>query len=846
MSGAQDASVFFRPAPDAPPSEPSLLDRFRRYSPSQGWTALVLLILAMAVVGDSVNAAQWVRGGFSGLVPIMVWGALVGLALSKIRAPWYALIPAGLALGALAVVWHLTNNVEGENFAERFAEAASRLDVWWEAATEGGISADLLPFVTMLLILGWIIGFFSSWFIFRSDNVWVAVILLGTAILTNLSFLPEKFSPRFFLFLFIAMLLIVRVSTVHVERAWERLDIQFSPRVSWLALHATVWFSVIVIAAAAMLPLKVYTNSTAAQVWNIGRAPVATAEDFFARLFAALPSKKDNPGRFFGKWLPFIGEISFGGEAVAWANSDYPSYWLSQTYNYYTPQGWIATETEHIEIGPDILPPSTRDSLKRESEDQTMQMSFESDKFLAGGGFVWVSEPGIVESLAPRKFVIDMDDDSGDIYFPPDVHELADDIRFDMRGLTAQRASALVSGRLPEDLLVVETQADSSDSVESITLQRKAPITPELVAWNFSERIPENEPYRMVSYVSLATNDDLREASTEYDNFITDHYLQLPPSFPESVRDLALGLTDEADNPLDKALMIQAYLRGPEFTYSQSIDAPPPDSDGVEWFLFESKIGYSDYFASSMTVMLRSIGVPARLAAGYSPGELNDLGQRVIRDSDSHGWTQAYFPDYGWIDFEPTPNWPLHDRSPIEIRSLPSIDDPIEEDPDQITDPLDFDPNIEGLETGPAVSSGPTIDIEDFARYLIPVAIAAGAVGGIWILWSAIWNFGLGSLSPEARLYAKMSRLGWLAGVGRRPNQTPIEYGAYVGGAAPDASQEAAVIANSFAVQRYGGREADEEGQEMLLEAWKSIRFKLVGAMFRRLLPQPRDGRSEA
>ena len=65
--------------------------------------------------------------------------------------------------------------------------------------------------------------------------------------------------------------------------------------------------------------------------------------------------------------------------------------------------------------------------------------------------------------------------------------------------------------------------------------------------------------------------------------------------------------------------MIQAYLRGPEFTYSQSIDAPPPDSDGVEWFLFESKTGYSDYFASSMTVMLRSIGVPARLAAGYSP-----------------------------------------------------------------------------------------------------------------------------------------------------------------------------------------------------------------------------------
>ena len=91
-----------------------------------------------------------------------------------------------------------------------------------------------------------------------------------------------------------------------------------------------------------------------------------------------------------------------------------------------------------------------------------------------------------------------------------------------------------------------------------------------------------------------------------------------------------------------------------------------------------------------------------------------------------------------------------------------------------------------------------------------------------------------------------MSRLGWLAGLGRRPNQTPIEYGAYVGGAAPDASEGAAVIANSFAARRYGGREADEEAQERLLEAWKSIRFKLVGAMFRRLMPQPRDRMREA
>ena len=149
---------------------------------------------------------------------------------------------------------------------------------------------------------------------------------LGTAMLTNLSFLPDKFAARFFLFLFVAMLLIVRVSTIQTQAYWERLNIRFSEHTGWLALHATAWFSALVIIVAVLLPLNVYTNTQAAQIWNIGRAPVTTAEDFFARLFAALPSKKDTAGRFFGRWLPFIGKISFGGEPVGWATSSYPSY----------------------------------------------------------------------------------------------------------------------------------------------------------------------------------------------------------------------------------------------------------------------------------------------------------------------------------------------------------------------------------------------------------------------------------------------------------------------------------------------------------------------------------------
>ena len=92
--------------------------------------------------------------------------------------------------------------MEGANVGERIRETLDRLDIWWEAASGGGISTDLLPFLVMLLAMSWIVGFLGSWFIFRRNNVWFAVVFLGTAILTNLSFLPESFIPRFFLFVF--------------------------------------------------------------------------------------------------------------------------------------------------------------------------------------------------------------------------------------------------------------------------------------------------------------------------------------------------------------------------------------------------------------------------------------------------------------------------------------------------------------------------------------------------------------------------------------------------------------------------------------------------------------------
>ena len=99
----------------------------------------------------------------------------------------------------------------------------------------------------------------------------------------------------------------------------------------------------------------------------------------------------------------------------------------------------------------------------------------------------------------------------------------------------------------------------------------------------------------------------------------------------------------------------------------------------------------------------------------------------------------------------------------------------------------------------------------DLTKYLIPIAVVLGSAGALWLVWSFIWNFGLGPLGPEAKLYAKLTRLGWLAGIGRRLGQTPIEYGRLVSDTLPSVSEGAEKIAMSYAVHRYGNRASDAE-----------------------------------
>lgn len=152
-------------------------------------------------------------------------------------------------------------------------------------------------------------------------------------------------------------------------------------------------------------------------------------------------------------------------------------------------------------------------------------------------------------------------------------------------------------------------------------------------------------------------------------------------SIPNSVKNLALEVTDSGETMYEKALLLENYLKySKEFKYSLS-DVPyvPKDMNYVEHFLFTSKIGYCEHFASSFVVMAQSIGIPTRYSKGFSNGtSFEEI--TTIRNSDAHAWPEVYFEEYGWIPFEPTPSFSIgnqiEETNQIELpTTLPSTED---------------------------------------------------------------------------------------------------------------------------------------------------------------------------
>ena len=360
---------------------------------------------------------------------------------------------------------------------------------------------------------------------------------------------------------------------------------------------------------------------------------------------------------------------------------------------------------------------------------------------------------------------------------------------------------------------------------------------------------------RRISYAaegtaSGATADQLRIAGTSYPGDL-DRYLQIP-EVPPRVRELALRFGDIADNPYDIAQQIEFFLR--RFPFAIDIPELPTDRDAVDYYLFDLRRGFSDYTASSMAILLRLNGVPARLVTGYVPGFFDEeAGAFVVGPEDAHSWVEVYFPQYGWVTFEPSGyRAPISrfeavanlatDLEVVDDYNLDELADLFGIDLDTFTDSSDFDPN-------------PVLNI--FSRLSAVLVILGGIVAVVAGSFLVFFLFNLLQAQFESpgdgvrRAYRSMLRWSRWAGYNLDESRTPIEFAdrlsadLYPAGPAGSSGQSSTVgsvgvsrppadIARQYTRSAYSDHTLAPADLREVARAWKRLRPVLLGRIIRR------------
>lgn len=261
--------------------------------------------------------------------------------------------------------------------------------------------------------------------------------------------------------------------------------------------------------------------------------------------------------------------------------------------------------------------------------------------------------------------------------------------------------------------------------------------------------------YAVLAAVNVAPEAHLRAAGDTYPDWVKAHYLQVPEGVPPRVRDLARRITMGATTPYDRARAIEAYLR--QIPYSLDVPLPPPGRDVVDWFLFDLRRGYCDYYATAFVLLARLNGIPTRFVIGYAQGEWDaPSGEYRVREREAHSWPEVYFPGYGWIPFEPTAA-----RAVFRWRRAPTV----------VTSQSapSWEETMEAFRAWAAARWR----ISLLVRLLRGLVLILAVMGALVVGW---WGYWLWRVPRPARPYAQLVWLAARLGVRWRAGWTPLEF----------------------------------------------------------------------
>jgi len=207
-----------------------------------------------------------------------------------------------------------------------------------------------------------------------------------------------------------------------------------------------------------------------------------------------------------------------------------------------------------------------------------------------------------------------------------------------------------------EKLLYAPSQPIWIDRPGNLQVTRIQGTALDLLAWETTRPLSNGDDYQVRAALANPSIEELRAAGREYPQWVLDRYLQIPEEIAPRIREYAAGLTLGIESPYDQVAVITNYLRQ-DIKYQDVLDPVPKDIDPIVWVMFDYKKGFCNYYATAEVLMLRSIGIPARLAVGFAQGEYDqDSRTYTVRKKEAHAWPEVYFPGIGWVEFEPTGN----------------------------------------------------------------------------------------------------------------------------------------------------------------------------------------------
>lgn len=742
----------------------------------EGWPSLLLVWAMLLVASTAVLQADLVDGLY--VLPIVATVAMVaGWLLAKSVFSDRTAHIFAIIYGIFFIFFFVGTTLPYEGpWRERVFDLIRRQADWMQKAVSGGISRDGIIFVIQTTTVFWLLGYLAAWYTFRRGRVWRVIIPAGVVLLSVVYYYNGPRPLLGYLALY-TLLALLFVAVTHLTSEESHW------RRDAVRYDRGIQFDFLragLVAALVALLLA----------WSLPGLKASTT-------ISGAVTEAGGPWRAFqDTWTRLFSSLRSYG-----AGTSDP---YQNTLVLGGPRNVGNALVMDVQVGQELPYGVYWQAIAYDTYDNGGWQAAENDEpeFIHYPDDGALNVPITLSRNVITQTVTNYLPNSSILYAAPEV-------------LSTDRQMIVDAGYDPEGRALIT-------SLRSRFILR------------------QGDRYEVTSQVSLADGGSLRAASSDYPAWVTDRYLQVPDSITPETLALAEDLAGNQPTAYDKAIVIRNYLRS-NINYNDQIAAAPPGVEPIHYTLFDIQEAYCTYYASAMAIMLRSQGVPARMVSGYALGEYDQASQSYrVRAVNAHTWVEVYFPEYGWIQFEPTQSLPVWERPSTTDPNLSSaVDSALAPDPASLLPPedlTDFE-RADGLQEGLEAQGDAARRRAIGWRVAIGVLLLALAGGAIYV--TTTYN-----RRVEADVDRSYLRLGdWARSLGIpwRTTQTPYEQADSLVAVVPEGQQPVRNLTRQYVLRQFSPARASDADFDPRQE-WRVLRPLLLKKSVSQFLNRKKKG----